>query len=429
MNKKTVLFKKGLVIGIIILFIGMGVNQSTGLIVEKKYYNPISNGNILYVGGTGEGNYSTIQEAIENASDGDTVFVYNGIYDLDEEIIINKSIGLIGENKFNTIINSSAISIDVPKVNVSGFTMQNSFGIMITDFDNNSIYGNIIKSNESFMGLGGVFIINSSYNTVSGNSFFNCGLDILVSSYHNSVNDNTINGKPLVYFEGVSDKVIDDAGQVILIDCKNITIENLELNSVFISIEMINSFNCLISHNKFSNNGIVGFFTNSSNNIISGNLFLNNIVSLGFIDCRKNKITRNSFQFNEGILFFETSTCNLVSYNNFKYSYKPFNLKILSFESDNKWFRNFWNRPRLLPTIIWNFKSPKLISFPLMPTFPDIDWRPAKKPNDINGAESDWTEFEVNIPRNRATIYSLFHLFCDISPLLGVFLRAMDLLR
>ena len=37
-------------------------------------------GQILYVGGTGSGNYSCINDAINNTSNGDTVFVYNGTY-------------------------------------------------------------------------------------------------------------------------------------------------------------------------------------------------------------------------------------------------------------------------------------------------------------------------------------------------------------
>jgi len=38
------------------------------------------NENTLYVGGIGNGNYSKIQDAIDNASVGDTVFVFNGTY-------------------------------------------------------------------------------------------------------------------------------------------------------------------------------------------------------------------------------------------------------------------------------------------------------------------------------------------------------------
>ena len=56
-----------------------------------------ASGTILYVGGTGFGNYTRIQDAIDNASDGFTIFVYNGTYY--ENIIVEKEIILKGENK------------------------------------------------------------------------------------------------------------------------------------------------------------------------------------------------------------------------------------------------------------------------------------------------------------------------------------------
>ncbi|UCD12997.1 MAG: hypothetical protein JSW60_05370, partial [Thermoplasmatales archaeon] len=62
-------------------------------------------GNIFYVGDNGSGNYSSIQDAIDNASGGDTINVFNGLYN--ENIILNKSINLVGENKDSTIINGS----------------------------------------------------------------------------------------------------------------------------------------------------------------------------------------------------------------------------------------------------------------------------------------------------------------------------------
>jgi len=51
-------------------------------------------GKTLYVGGSGAGNYTRIQDAIDNASDGDTVFVYSRRYI--ENIVIEKSLSLIG---------------------------------------------------------------------------------------------------------------------------------------------------------------------------------------------------------------------------------------------------------------------------------------------------------------------------------------------
>ena len=43
-------------------------------------YQSSSRGNWLYVGGSGPGNYTRIQDAINASSDGDTVFVLNRIY-------------------------------------------------------------------------------------------------------------------------------------------------------------------------------------------------------------------------------------------------------------------------------------------------------------------------------------------------------------
>jgi pectin methylesterase-like acyl-CoA thioesterase len=77
---------------IIILLIINLVPLATGMYIHtdiKKSDNPIFS-QTLYVGGTGPNNYTKIQDAIDNASNQDTIFVYNGIYQ--EHIIINKEI-------------------------------------------------------------------------------------------------------------------------------------------------------------------------------------------------------------------------------------------------------------------------------------------------------------------------------------------------
>ena len=82
----------------------------------------------LYVGGGGPGNYTTIQIALDAASAGDTVFVYNGTYY--ENLVIKKNIALIGENKNTTIIDgvqeTDVILVTGNYVNISGFTITNS---------------------------------------------------------------------------------------------------------------------------------------------------------------------------------------------------------------------------------------------------------------------------------------------------------------
>ena len=323
------LLSKTLVMGVIVLFVGVSITPISGIQIDKNIIKPSIGGNTLYVGGTGEGNYTSIQDAIDDAIDGDTVFVFNGTYHSDEYIIsINLSIRLIGENKFNTIINETGILINASTVEISGFTLQNSIGIMIMPFfedtNNNTISGNIFKVDELLQGLSGVTIFSSNYSTISDNTFFNCG-PIILFSYHNSVYNNTVNDKPLVYFEDASDKVIDEAGQVILIGCNNIFINNLNISNTLFGIQLMDTVNCLISDNDLSSNVIAGLLFNSSNNNISGNIFSTNVAGLTFGDCKSNKISRNSFENNGCGLCFIISSCNYISYNNFKYHYRNLN--------------------------------------------------------------------------------------------------------
>ncbi len=80
------------VVGIISLFICIGIQP---VIAYENPINPSSKGNILYVGGSGPGNYTKIQDAIDNARYGDTVFVYDYSSPYYENLVIHKSINLI----------------------------------------------------------------------------------------------------------------------------------------------------------------------------------------------------------------------------------------------------------------------------------------------------------------------------------------------
>ena len=95
---RNVLFRKGLVLGIIVLFVGASTIPAIGEMLisqenKTSFNNFNSSANTLYVGGDGPGNYTSIQDAIDNATDGDTVFVYKGLYF--EHIVVDKSISLL----------------------------------------------------------------------------------------------------------------------------------------------------------------------------------------------------------------------------------------------------------------------------------------------------------------------------------------------
>src|SRR5690606_8797867 len=98
--KKTIFCVLVCMLVIVMTFVSV-----SGTIVSEKNSYLLSNGNILYVGGSGPGNYSTIQEAIEASVDDDMVFVFDDSSPYNENLVITTSITLIGENKNTTIIN------------------------------------------------------------------------------------------------------------------------------------------------------------------------------------------------------------------------------------------------------------------------------------------------------------------------------------
>ena len=97
----------------------------------------------------------TIQEGIGNASVGNTVFVYNGIYY--ENVIVNKTVNIYGEEKESTIIDGGGdgdvVTLNADIVSVWNFTIRNSgpyadrAGIQMYSSEN-TICNNIITDNK-----------------------------------------------------------------------------------------------------------------------------------------------------------------------------------------------------------------------------------------------------------------------------------------
>jgi len=109
------------------------------------------------------------------------------------------------------------------------------------------------------------------------------------------VKDNKVNGKPLVYLEDVSDYKVENAGQVILINCSNISVENLDLSNASIGVELLKTRNSSISNNTACNNWNGIHLYDSSNNSITGNNACNNRYGIYLGHSSNNKIYFNNF--------------------------------------------------------------------------------------------------------------------------------------
>jgi len=182
--------KKLLAVGVILLFIGMSIS-STGFDAIEQSNIATSNDKTLYVGGSGPNNYTKIQDAINDSSDGDTVFVYNGTYI--EDLIVNKSIYLFGENRNTTIIQCEEeigffFNVVADNVTICGFTI-NSGWPWSFQFDEVSD-GTFFKNNINPAYGIGINLFNSERLNVS-NNFLNGG-KISILRGRNCVIENNI---------------------------------------------------------------------------------------------------------------------------------------------------------------------------------------------------------------------------------------------
>lgn len=265
------------VVGIVLLFIGACIIPA---IAQKAERRPSSkmDGKWWYVGGSGPGNYSIIQDAIDNASTGDTVYVYAGVYsDFFPAdyccVFVSKSIHLIGENKHTTILNGAGrydVVSAVGGVTISGFTIQNG-GVPGT-----TRYGR------------GVNLQQVSNVEVS---------DVILS--HNYIAVFIYWGRN-IHLTNIT--FINESGGVSLWDAKNCTITH-----------------CVFNHAGVSNNGYPP--SGAGSVYIRNNLFTDHsCVSTGYLCIESHgntTIERNVFQNGEYGILTDTSQGVYVHQNNF----------------------------------------------------------------------------------------------------------------
>lgn len=211
--------------------------------------------------------YPTIQAAINNATAGDTIFVHNGTYF--ETIVVNKTVSLIGENKYLTIIDGGGgaedvISLTANNVILSGFTVRKSISsainVVLTSIEN-KISGNILTDNGN-----GITISLSGDNVVSDNIIRSNELSgiYLHSSINNMLLRNTI-----------SDNIV---GINLYLSTNNSVSGNAISESAYAGIGLYYSSDNMISGNTLSKNNYGLTMTYSSdNNIVYHNNFNNTV--------------------------------------------------------------------------------------------------------------------------------------------------------
>ena len=289
---------KVIVLGITFLFIGMSFTSISGNHINNQIIRESGRGNILYVGGSGPGNYSTIQSAINDSSNGDTVFVYDDSSPYKENLNVRKSINLIAENKNTTIIFDSesgnvCIGIVSDYVTVKGFK---------------------ITSQSMNRSGKGIYISASNFCNIIGNEIFGFSDGILIDfSRDIYIFDNNIYHNEdglLLYPEtkkvNISNNIISNNirwGVLCYITDDIVIYYNTITNNEF-GIDSSDGKNHIYKNNNISYNSYVGILSYTENVVIVGNLVSHNE---GFgIDSKSSGLISNNLIFNnkEGGLSF-----------------------------------------------------------------------------------------------------------------------------
>lgn len=248
-----------------------------------------------YVDDDGGKDFTNIQDAIDAATNGDTVFVYSGIYN--ENLVINKSISLIGENKDSTIItgdgDNEGIYIVKDQINVSGFTINNElgtgsirivssfntisdnnlsdngWGVTLKEAPNNIISGNIIGNN-----VDGIQMWDSDYCSILDNIIFSNNSRSNFGLYADSCNETIFS----------DNTVFTSKRGIQFISSKNLTISgNTIYSNSNTGLHLSDSSHyCIVTNNNISLNGHGIFLISSNNSKIYRNNFINNSESNAF---------------------------------------------------------------------------------------------------------------------------------------------------
>jgi len=207
-------------------------------------------------------------------------------------------------------------------------------GIWIYSSSNEIISENYVANN-----CHGIFIDRSPYTTLRNNTMVDNEQNFSVegTDFNHFVNYvdvlNTADAKPIYYWINQHGKtVLSDGGYVALVNCTNITVQNLNLsgngqgillasttNSTITNTTITNTNDGVYLHSSSNNSIIENYLTNngqgisyssSCDNIISGNYVTNNWCAIRLGGSSNNTISTNNIKNNSCLIIFEYSSNN-----------------------------------------------------------------------------------------------------------------------
>jgi len=272
------------------------------------WFMPVDGTRTHIVDDDGFSNYRTIQEAVAEANDGDTIYVKPGNYS--EEVILNKSLSimpLLGESGPVILQGSgknTGITVSSDGCHLEGLTFQGYSGAAIHLLSR----GNRIENSVFEDASPAILATGSEGNTITGNLIRNCqgGVALRESSANNSIGGNEISGCNISIFLGesngnrISENSITDAYWGIWLDNSSLVqIEKNIISSRGFGILLLNGSDISVADNLV---GIEDDDLSSSRAALLANVsevdFQRNEITGGEIGLAVLECLNNSLQYN-----------------------------------------------------------------------------------------------------------------------------------
>jgi len=302
--------------------------------------------------------YLTIQKAIDapETSDGHTIEVGLGTYD--EEVVVSKSLTIMGEDPSTTIIDTGSYGdtgflISTNDTTITGFTVRKytksidlwgsncnvsgnafdgfSYGIYVEEGSSNNIisnndlskwggsYGIYLKYSDNNTIIGntvigkfiGIYMLYSNQNTIRNNTFSYCTVGPISShsgTYLIESNNNVISGNTITNNEDYGIYLKNANGNTV----SNNTISDNENVGI-----LVGGDDNTIKDNTISNNWHEGIYISwGSFNTVSGNTISNNYHGI-YLDDDNNIITENTLSNNDYGVYLWDASSSTFYHNNF----------------------------------------------------------------------------------------------------------------
>ena len=268
---------------------------------------------LLLVGGAGAATITvndsddTIQDAIDSASEGDTILVYSGTYEGD--VNVDKQLILRGVDNGSgmPVVNGGGddgITLSADGITLEGFVITNADNGIHIQSSNNTITNNAADNTIS-PNNNGIYLENSNNNTLINNTLNSNTLDgiYLYSSGNNTLINNTASS--------------NSYGIDIETSSNNKLTNNIANSNNYGIYFYSSDYNNLTNNNASNNTNDVGIYLeSSSNNHLINNTANSNNDGIYLVSSNYNNLTGNTADSNHKGIYLDSSNYNSLTDNN-----------------------------------------------------------------------------------------------------------------